>query len=244
MSSVYIIWQDQYSKLWHPVAKLTRENGLFRLNYTKGAVSSSNFIPFPKMDDLGKVYESNELFPFFQNRILPKSRPEFRSLISWLDMTIENFDPLEYLGVTGGVRKTDNYRILKLPELKNGKYVYDFLISGIHYIDDFSKNRVLKLKEGSELEFFFEDDNPVDKNAIALKDKETGAFIGYCPRYLVNDFRKLIGDNSNKKATFKVKKINSDAPASYRVVCRFESADVDEYKPLMFEEYMAHTIVH
>jgi len=244
MNSVYILWQDQDPKLWHTVAKLTRESDLYRLNYTQGVNNTKYFTPFPKMPDFDKVYESKELFPFFSNRILPKNRPEFKNLIRWLDIDTEKFDPLEYLGVTGGVRKTDNYRILKLPKLENGKYIFDFLVSGIHYLSEESQEKIKSLKAGDELDYFFEVDNPVDKNAIGLKITSSGEFVGYCPRYLVNDFKKLIELGGGDSSSFKIKKVNLDAPSSYRMVCRFESKENDNYSPLMFEEYMAHTIVH
>lgn len=244
MNSVYILWQDQVTTLWHPVAKLTRERDLYRLNYTRGANASNNFTPFPNMDNLDKVYESHELLPILQNRILPKSRPEFKDLISWLDLDPVEFDPLDYLSITGGVRKTDNYRILKLPDLIDGKYIYDFLISGIHYLNDDAKCVIENLKEGEELQYYFETNNPVDKRAIALTEKKSGCFIGYCPRYLVRDFRKLIEGGEDGDSIFRIKKVNSKAPASYRVICSFESLERKDYKPLMFDEYMAHTIVH
>lgn len=243
MNSIYILWQDQYSKLWHPVAKLTHENNLYRLNYTKGANSSKNFVPFPNMEKLDSIYESQELFPFFQNRIMPKSRPEFRSIINWLDMTPDTFDPLDYLSVTGGERKTDNYRILKLPDLINGKFVFNFLVSGIHYLEIENQEKIKNLSNNLELDYIYETDNPVDPNAIKLVDKESGTFVGYCPRYLVNDFKKLL-DQNPEFSHFKIKKLNINAPASYRMVCSFESLESEHYKPLNFNEYLAHTISH
>lgn len=243
MNSIYILWQDQYSKLWHPVAKLTREKNLYRLNYTKGASSSKHFIPFPQMTELDSIYESNELFPFFQNRILPKSRPEFKNIIDWLDMTSDSFDPLDYLSVTGGERKTDNYRILKLPTLINGKFIINFLVSGIHYLGNETQEKIKELSKNLELDYIYETDNPIDSNAIKLVDRKSGLFVGYCPRYLVNDFKKLL-DRNPESSHFKIKKLNIDAPASYRMVCSFESSENEQYKPLNFNEYLAHTISH
>lgn len=244
MSNIFILWQDQNTKLWHPVAKLSHTDNIYRLNYTKGATKSEMFIPFPNLDRLDEIYESNELFPFFQNRILPSSRPEFKKLIRWIDMTPETFDPLNYLAITGGGKKTDNYRILKLPELVDGKYIFKFLISGVQYLKNSSQEFVNNLKVNTELEYFYELDNPVDQNAIGLKDKNSQEFIGYCPRYLVNDFKKLLESKESTESKFYIKKVNLDSPASYRLLCVFESQAKKNYKPLMFEEYLAHTIVH
>ena len=38
------------------------------------------------MRDLHGVYESAVLFPLFANRLLSKTRPEYRDFLAWLDV--------------------------------------------------------------------------------------------------------------------------------------------------------------
>ncbi|MFT4851619.1 MAG: hypothetical protein ACI83B_004186 [Sediminicola sp.] len=244
MNSIYILWQEHSTRMWYPVAKLTRTDELYRLNYTKGANNANDFVPFPNMSDLSKVYESKNLFPFFNNRILPKSRPEFSKITNWLNIDKENFDPLDYLAITGGQRKTDNYKILKLPELIDGKYKFTFLVSGIQYLDDDSKSVINDLSQESELFYLYETENIYDPNAIALYESKSKIFIGYCPRYLVSDFKRLLDLNETGEVFFKVSKVNLDAPASYRLLVTFEARFSPGYQPLMVDDYLAHTIVH
>jgi len=61
---------------------------LYRFAYTNGARSVDGFIPFDGMEDLEAIYESANLFPLFHNRLLPKSRPEYRQFLEW-----NGFDP-------------------------------------------------------------------------------------------------------------------------------------------------------
>jgi hypothetical protein len=244
MNSIYILWQEHSTRMWYPVAKLTRTDGLYRLNYTKGASNANDFVPFPNMKELNQVYESKDLFPFFNNRILPQSRPEFSKIANWLNINKDNFDPLDYLAITGGKRKTDNYKILKLPEFIDGKYKFTFLVSGIQYVNEKSKKVISELSQESELFYLYETENPYDNNAIALYEKKSNTFIGYCPRYLVGDFKKLLDLNETEDVSFKISKINLDAPASYRLLVTFEASVSTKYKPLMVDDYLAHSIVH
>lgn len=61
---------------WSPIGRLEFDRGTYRFAYTKGARTAAGFTPFSGMEDLEQIYESNDLFPVFANRLLPKSRPE------------------------------------------------------------------------------------------------------------------------------------------------------------------------
>ncbi len=82
MKSVFVIWKDIVDGMWHPVAKLTRTSDGYRFNYTKGA-NHTNFIAFPRMNNLSQVYNSATLFSFFSNRLIPTNRPEFKKMLEW-----------------------------------------------------------------------------------------------------------------------------------------------------------------
>lgn len=238
MKSVYVAWQDEVTRLWHTVAKLVHDNGIYRFNYTKGVDASKRFSPFMRMEDFDKVYESKELFPVFKNRILPKNRPEYKKIIDWLDINAEEFDPLEYLGVSGGLRSTDNYRIIPDPVLSDSTYSIEFLVSGIRYLDEKSSLAVKFLKAGDELSYSFEDDNSADTNAVLLKSD--GTIVGYCPRYLAVDFRTLLDSKDLKESKFRVVKVNNDAPSQYKLLCSFSTTWPDGFTPFISDEYIAH----
>ncbi len=238
MNSVYIVWQDEVTRLWHPVAKLTHLDNGYRLNYTRGSRSSIRFKPFTRMDDLSKVYESKELFPVFKNRIMPSSRPEFRNIINWLGMQEDSFDPLLYLAASGGARSTDSYMVVPVPEGIDGKYTIQFLVSGIRYLEDKIIDRIDQIKTPMAIDYDFEINNPVDKNAIALY-LNNKTHIGYCPRYLAGDFKKLIQSDQIDSAEFVIDKINADAPSRYKALCSFTTTWPKDFVPFISDEYIA-----
>lgn len=239
MNSVYIVWQDEVTRMWHPVAKITHADGIYRLNYTRGACSSPRYKPFVRMDDISKNYYSKDLFPFFKNRVMPQSRPEFKNLVRWLGMGEMEFDPLVYLALSGGARSTDNYMVVPVPEKKNGEYSIKFLVSGIRYIEESAKNRIEKIKPLDKIYYEFEESNEKDSNAVALYlDNETR--IGYCPRYLASDFKKLLKSEKYASADFHVEQVNTDAPYQYKMLCSFTIRWPDGFEPFVSEEYLAY----
>lgn len=219
MKTVYILWQDKThaGRMWHAVAKLVQNgSGTYLLNYTEGA-KNPRFQPFPRMSDKSKKYESKELFSFLKNRIPPASRPEHEALFEWCNLTSES-SYLDLLSVSGGEKVTDNYRVIGVPENKAGKYFNTFFVSGIRHLDDNQKVFINSLRENQEITYKFEDGNTNDPQAILLFGKENKNFIGYCPRYLTNDLRKLHFFNSDIQ--IQVIKVNSDAPEQFRLLCR------------------------
>ena len=86
MKVLYLAWQDPDSREWLTVGKLSFDQEIFRFVYTKGAKRSKNFIPFGSMRDLHEVYNSQDLFPLFANRLISKKRQEYQDFLRWLDL--------------------------------------------------------------------------------------------------------------------------------------------------------------
>lgn len=236
VNSVYVVWQDLHTRMWHPVAKLTElSDGTYEFKYTNGA-KEKRFVSFPRMTELNEIYKSNTLFPFFKNRLISKNRPEFKMMIEWSDIKDEEFNPIEFLGVSGGERKTDDFRIVTIPENKNGYYKVKFFVSGVKYLSEKSKEKVNSLKCGDLLHYKFDVNNKMDSDAIMLITTDDGDEVGYYPKYLNKDFHKIV-DDYKKEMKIKVIKINSLAPEQYRLLCEVESEWVDEFKPFQSSEY-------
>ncbi|MCK4082062.1 hypothetical protein [Acinetobacter radioresistens] len=237
MKTVYILWQDKShsGRMWHAVAKLVQtDSDSYLLNYTKGA-KNPRFQPFPRMGDMSKQYKSDELFTFLKNRIPPASRPEHESLFEWCNLGTKS-SYLELLAVSGGEKVTDNYRIISLPENKDGKYINTFFVSGVRYLNSEEKSEIENFKSDQLIEYKFEDNNINDSQAILLFDKIKNSKIGYYPRYLTDDLRKLHALNSEVK--IQIVKVNTDAPEQFRLLCKtvskwpsnFKSCDNIEYQ--------------
>ncbi|YCO01530.1 HIRAN domain-containing protein [Vibrio sp. VNB-15] len=243
MKSVFVIWKDNDDGMWHPVAKLTRAESGYRFNYTKGA-NHENFIAFPRMEDLTKVYTSASLFSFFTNRLIPTNRPEFKKMLEWSDINPIGYDELDLLGVSGGARKTDEFRIISEPEVTSeGQYHIRFFISGVRHLDTVSSERVERLKEGEKLKLVYENSNPYDCKAVLVSTTDETP-IGYCPKYFNCDIRALLEDPELSSNSLNVVKLNKDAPHQFKVLCEFVTTWPKGFTPLISEEYLAHTINH
>ncbi|MGI2141587.1 HIRAN domain-containing protein [Shewanella baltica] len=240
MKSVFVIWKDSEDGMWHPVAKLTRSEDGYRFYYTKGA-NNKNFIAFPRMDDLAKVYHSASMFSFFTNRLIPTNRPEFKMMLEWSDIHAQGYDELDLLGVSGGARKTDEFRIIPEPEVTlSGLYKIRFFISGVRYLTAEGADRVKKLEEGEELTLVYEDTNLHDCKAILVATKDNVP-VGYCPKYFNCDIRALLEDPKLSSHSLRVVKVNQDAPSQFRVLCEFVTRWPKGFSPLVSEEYLTYT---
>ena len=239
MKNVFVIWKDIKDGMWHPVAQLSRNNNnSYSLNYTKGS-EHSNFIAFPRMTDKKASYVSTELFAFFKNRLLPMNRPEFKKMLNWSDLTLESYNELDMLSISGGARKTDQYRIISKPEpTKNNKYKLRFFTSGVSHLEPTSIQRIANLKQGDLLNFEFENKNEHDANAILVTTIGDEKFkVGYCPKYYNSDIKELLNNPELIKNSLTVVKINPDAPAHFRLLCEFTTEWPENFNPLCSNDY-------
>ena len=122
--TLFVAWQKpKPSHVWFPIGRLDanveRHDYVFR--YTQGALHAqksagfAQMLSFPKFD---ARYESSQLFPFFQNRLMGKNRKDFGDYMRWLDIDWANYDPLEILALTGGERQTDSLEVFPRVEKK------------------------------------------------------------------------------------------------------------------------------
>lgn len=243
MKSVFVIWKDLQDGMWHPVAKLAHLEDGYRFNYTKGA-NHKNFEPLPRMSNVTKVYRSATLFSFFTNRLISTNRPEFKKMLEWSDLDVNNYDELDLLAVSGAARQTDNFRIISEPQItKYDQYKIRFFISEVRHLDDISAERVTRLKKGEELKLNYEDSNRHDCNAVLVTTKDNTS-IGYCPKYFNIDIRSLLDNQHLKLHSLHVVKLNKNAPDQFKILCEFSTKWPKGFEPLMSKEYFAHTIVH
>ncbi len=88
-NKLILAWKNPNTRTWTPVGILEYKENKYFFNYTKGA-KVENFNPFGQMIDLEKTYESETLFPIFQNRLLSKSRPEYEDYLEWFPNIFPN----------------------------------------------------------------------------------------------------------------------------------------------------------
>lgn len=241
MKALFVAYQDVESRHWTPVARLTREDGCYHFTYTQGAKEIPNFVPFGRLVDLHTEYVSDKLFPLFANRVLPKSRPEYADYLNWLGLTQASHDALEELARTGGLRATDTLELIPCPAPTAGnRYEVFFFCRGLRHLPDVSQARALKLVPGERLYLAQDLQNGCDNTALLLRTDDPVTLVGYAPRYYSADFTSLIQNVGPTDVTVTVERVNPDAPAQYRVLCKlsapwpsgFAPCEAGQYEPI------------
>jgi len=233
-NSLFVAWRAGSAQqgVWSPVGKLEHIDGLYRFRYTRGAESVQGFSGFVGMDNLHAVYESESLFPLFANRLLSKSRPQYEAWLTWSGFDpADPPEPLAILGVTEGIRQTDQVEVFPCPAPdEQGCYLTRFFLHGLRWVPAAALDRVAALKAGERLAIMFDPQNPMDENAVALRTVDGDRFmIGYVPRYLAFEFGRLTRECSF--AEISVERVNPGAPMQMRVLCRMNACWPEDFRP-------------
>ncbi|MBI1422101.1 MAG: hypothetical protein GC149_01460 [Gammaproteobacteria bacterium] len=238
MKALFIAWQDPKSRQWAPVARLTHEDDKYHFVYTRGAEEVPNFTPFGFMNDLHAEYVSEALFPLFANRVLPKSRPEYNDYLRWLGLSNIEYDALDELARTGGLRATDSLEMFPCPDPSVDKnYEVYFFSRGLRHMHKENQKRALELKQGEKIYLMQDLQNEYDEMALLLRTNDPISLAGYAPRYYSGEFTKLIKLVGRDKVTVEVERVNADAPLQYRVLCRLVSPWPPNFSPCMRDQY-------
>ena len=210
MKSLFVAWRPSTPELgWRPVGRLTHDGDLFRFWYTRGA-RKHPFRPFAQMEKLDEVYESDELFPLFANRLLSDKRPEYEAYLRWGGFDVGNQpDPIVVLGVTDGIRWMHPAAIARINELASGE----------------------------ELKLMLDFQNEYDPQAVAVRSESARLQIGYVPRYLANDVGHLVGRCDPSFIKLCVERVNPDAPFQNRVLCKMHACWPDTFQPCRGEDF-------
>lgn len=219
-NSVYVAWQAPDTRDWHVVGNLQERKSGYVFRYTKGALKSTKFTKFSGMSDVRETYVSEELFPLFKNRLLSPRRPEYPSFIKWLGFEEDKVNPIDILARSGGLRSTDQLQIFKKIDVdSDGNFEHFFFLHGLGYLNSLANARVSELKPGQILRLCLDLQNEYDGDAVVVRADKPDEIVGYCPRYLSNDIKKMLLDDP-KSITLTVEKISDDAPHNYRLLCK------------------------
>lgn len=230
--TLYIAWNDISNKRWVPVAMLIYNGSSYTFQYTLGVKELDGFVGFGGMTDIESVYISNELFPFFRNRLLGSNRPEYDDFLQWLNLDVNSYTPLDALALTEGKRETDSIEIFPCPvKTDEGMYRLSFFLHGLKYLHKCSLSSLQQLSSGDKLYLLPDPQNPKDPNAIVLRSDDPIVFLGYCPRFLTNDFHFLLQRVPSDQIIISIKRINLDAPFQYKLLCEAFSPWPDGFYP-------------
>jgi hypothetical protein len=218
---------------------LEHDNQLYRYWYTAGA-RKPGFRPFPGMESLEAVYESEDLFPLFDNRLLSDSRPEYEAYLRWSGFEPGAApDPIVVLGVTEGIRQTDAVEVFPCPSPDaDGCYFNKFFLHGIRWMAPAAIERVNELKEDEPLKLMLDFQNEHDPQAVAVRSETTRMQIGYVPRYLAADVGRLVQACEPNFIQLFVDRVNRDAPLQNRLLCRMHACWPEGFEPCSSADFL------
>ena len=192
MKTLFLAWQDsEPSKAWFPVGQLDADvkHSLYRFRYIGGAKRAQEKAGFPllfEFPSLEEEYQSSELFPLFQNRVMNRKRPDFADYLESLDLS-GKVDPIEILSVNGGQRVTDAYEVFpKIEKDDTGQFTCRFFLHGLRRVNQAAQDRINRLVPGEKLHLTLELTNPATGLAVQIQTEDYH-MIGWAPRYLVTD---------------------------------------------------------
>ncbi|MEH2456180.1 hypothetical protein [Nostoc sp.] len=119
MKTLFLAWQDPKIRAWFPIGRLTYDGTKYYFVYTHGATEAQvkyGFQLLLSFPDLNKVYTSVELFPLFYNRLMQRSRPDYKNYIQSLNIPEGEDYPVTILSRSGGRKVTDNFEVFPCPE--------------------------------------------------------------------------------------------------------------------------------
>jgi hypothetical protein len=243
MKTLFLAWQAPgTSRAWYPIGRLNADakKRFYHFVYTCGALqaqSNDGFQPLLSFPDFKKDYESAELFPLFKNRVLDPSRKDFAQYLSYLELDPGQTDPIEILSLTGGERQTDSLEVFpKIERQRGGLFSYRFFLHGLRHVTEVARKRAENLQPGESLRVSVELNNPATKLAIQLCTDDY-QFIGWAPRYLVEDMVLLTQHYSEIQAH--VVRINKlEAPLARRVLIEMSGKLPSDYEPMSSQPFL------
>ena len=173
--------QDPETCRYSRVGVLSYDGHTFRFTYDDGVTRALPGLP------LGRVHESESLFPIFAERVMDVHRPERAETLEQLGLGAEA-EPLEVLAVSGGGRTGDTYELTPLPQ--PGPVSLPFLVHGIRHLTSEERAAIDDLEPGDRLELRCETENEV--NARALLVKQSGDRLGYVPDPLLDYVHRIM----------------------------------------------------
>lgn len=224
---------------WFVVARLTKrlsddsQSPEYEFVYVAGAQSAAKhgFRPFLAFPEIEQVLRSHTLLPFFGNRLMPRSRPEYPAYVAQLGLAPAP-DEFAILARSGGQRVTERSEIEVFApptQRPDGKHETFFFVRAMRYVRP-REETLAQLKDGDQLFCMLDVQNTYNPKAVALRTKDQSP-IGYIPNYLCNDVFELLQRHCEVRIS--VAKANPPtAPLQNRLLCHFEAQFPPDLRPL------------
>lgn len=231
---LFVAWQDPETRAITPVGCLTRRQGsdgdTFEFHYLRRARQLPQFRPFVGFPSLYESYESASLFPFFENRIMPRTRDDYGEYVGMLGLSVDA-DPFEILARSEGRRATDTIEVFPEPNLDNGSVTCRFLVHGVRHIAR-AHDAIEDLSIGEALYVLPDPLNEFDDQAVLLR---TGDYrlVGYVPAYLTSLIHRPLNAYGLDAIRVNVAHIGDrSGPSHLRLLCTLAVRWPDDVPPL------------
>lgn len=241
MKTLFVAWQDPYSRSWFPIGRLTYDGDFYYFVYVEGANKAKEQCGFPgvwSFPNWAIPYPSKELLPLFSNRVMRPSRPDYPDLLQCLNLPPNSsHDPIAILSRTGGKRATDHFEVFPCPEkAEDGSYQIHFFSHGVRHMPPKTPERILRLEQGERLRLLHDFQNPYDRRALMLCTEDRYN-VGYCPRYLLDDAFDLLRSNPDA-VQVTVERVNPPPALSrLRLLCELTANWPADFRPFSGEDY-------
>lgn len=238
MKTLILTWQNPTTRSWFPVGRLDHDEKGYTFRYTKGAneAKKEGFKTFSRMEKMDASYSSEELFPLFANRIMPKSRPEFNEYSKWFGVEVSD-NKLDWLAKSGGRKATDSLALFEAPEKVGNTFEMTFFLHGLRYLGQSNLDRINSLHVKDTLFLMKDFQNPYDKDALTVRTDHPKVLIGYCPRYLTSCFLGLLLENESS-VVLSVDRVNYDAPYEHKLLCKLKADWGKLFQPFSSGEFL------
>jgi uncharacterized protein YegP (UPF0339 family) len=240
---LFVAWQDPDTRSITPVGRLTRRRGsdgdTFEFHYLRRVRQLPHFRPFVGFPSLHESYESASLFPFFENRIMPRTRDDYGDYVGMLGLSVDA-DPFEILARSEGRRATDTIEVFPEPTLENGTVTCRFLVHGVRHIAG-AHDAIDDLRIGEALYVLPDPLNEFDDQAVLLR---TGDYrlVGYVPAYLTSLIHGPLNVYGLDAVRVSVEHIGDrSGPSHLRLLCALAARWPDDVPPLADPDFQPLT---
>lgn len=228
MSRFLVTWRHRRLRRTYPVGFLTATDSDFCFSYLLQAATTPGFQPFVNFPDLGRDYRSSRLFPFFSQRVMSRSRPDYLPYLHALGLA-DDATPIEVLGRSNGQRRGDTVQVILEPKIADdGGVDHIFLVSGVrHATGDESDGRLGQLNAGDLLSLRADPENPANSDAL-LVCTTRGDQLGWVPDGLLPLAHQVL----NQEHQMTIVRVNSvEWPSHLRVLVRLAGKVPPRFRP-------------
>ena len=234
--TLFVAWQDEESRRWITVARVTRGSDGYEFVFTRGARHLKSLPETLFRIKTGLRYKSAFLLPIFMNRVPAKSRADFSRLARWVNVS-EDADDFELIARFGLIPGTDSMMIYPPPIIRGEEYKLDFFVHGIRHMHKDVEDWCAKISQSATLRPMLDVQNTADPNAVALRPEDGKLILGYVPTFYAGDLHNILMEQQwDSNARIFVLRRNTDAPPQLRLLCRFTSRVPPNFKSMQLDD--------